>query len=87
MKFVELYNTESDGSQKIMATCSLLGATVVCEGDPIIVENLVNNGIPDVRAGGNVKKLFPNDGIRFLEGLKFVFKSGYLNASDIMDKK
>ncbi|MBU3978417.1 hypothetical protein KKE68_01780 [Patescibacteria group bacterium] len=84
MKFVEIYKTQNDGSQQIITVCELVDQKVVCEGDKVFVENLEREGIFDYSTPG--KKLFPKDGIGFLEGLKFTFKSGYLNASEVKEK-
>lgn len=85
MKFVEIYKTQNDGSQKTVAVCKLENETAVCEGDEVLVKNLQEGGIYNYLENDD-KKLFPKDGIKFLENLKFSFKSGYLNASDIMEK-
>jgi hypothetical protein len=85
MKFVEIYKIKNDGSQKVSAVCELKNNKVVCRGEKSFVASLVADGIQDY-SNGNGTKLFPKDGIRFLENLKFTFKSGYLNASDIKSK-
>ena len=85
MKFVEIYKLENDGSQSILATCSLADESVSCAGNKIFVENLEKEGIQDY-ADGSKNKLFPKDGLKFLENLKHAFKSGYLNASDVLEK-
>lgn len=85
MKFVEIYKIENDGSQKVVATCKLTGKKIECEGDKVFIENLKIQGIPDYSSKPE-KNIFPEDGIKFLENLKFAFKSGYLNASDIKEK-
>ena len=40
MEFVEIYKTQNNGSQKILATCRLIDNKVVCKGDEIFVKNL-----------------------------------------------
>ncbi len=82
MKFVEIYQLQNNGSQKTIVVCELSGNEVVCKGDMDFVSDLNDNGIPDYsKDEGNM--LFPKDGIKFLEQLKFVFKSVYLNASEV----
>lgn len=86
MKIVEIYKTQNDGSQKIIAVCKLEGEKAVCNGeDQIFIKNLEEEGVPDYSKEEGAK-LFPKDGVRFLETLKLVFMSGYLRASDIMEK-
>lgn len=84
MKFVEIYKIQNDGSQQVIAVCKLVGKKVVCEGDRMFVKDLEREGILDYSTPR--KKLFPKDGMNFLEGLKFAFKSGYLNASEVKEK-
>lgn len=83
MPYVELYKLQNDGSQKVVATCRLVGDVVSCEGDTVLVENLQAEGIKDY--GNPPGKLFVKDGRKFLEQLKFNFTSGYLNASEVKD--
>lgn len=82
MELVEIYKLQNDGSQKILAVCKLVGEEVVCEGDEIFIKNLNQEGIFNYTTESR-EKVFPKDGRKFLEQLKFNFKSGYLNASDI----
>ena len=82
MKIVEIYKLQNDGSQKIVITCRLEIDKVICEGDRQFVDNLMSKGIFDYSQDSK-KKIYPKDGLLFLEQLKYNFKSGYLNASDI----
>lgn len=86
MPFVEFYKLQNDGTQKVVATCKLQDQVTVCEGDPALISALEREGVYDYAQGGRDEKLFPKDGMRFLEQLKFNFKSGYLNASEIKNK-
>ena len=86
MLYVEIYKLKNDGSQEVIATCKLVGDTVKCGGDKIFVENLEKDGVRDYSDLENSQKLFMKGGIKFLENLKFNFKSGYLNASDVMNE-
>lgn len=86
MQYVEIYKLKHDGSQEIVAICKLVRKEVACSGDKILAENLKNEGIKDYSDQAKHKKLFFGDGLKFLKNLKFNFKSGYLNASDIINK-
>lgn len=48
-----------------------------------ILDELTESGIRDPFAKGE-KKLFPKDGVKFLELLKFRYDNPYLRASDVM---
>jgi hypothetical protein len=85
MELVEIYKLQNNGSQMVLAVCKLVGDGVVCEGNEIFVKNLNQEGIFDYTTEPK-EKIFPKDGRKFLEQLKFNFKSGYLNASDIKNK-
>ena len=86
MQYVEIYKLKNDGSQEVIAKCVLRDKMVKCEGDKIFVENLEKDGIRDYSDMTKPKQFFMKDGIKFLENLKFNFKSGYLNASDVMNE-
>ncbi|MEK7580278.1 MAG: hypothetical protein AAB465_01530 [Patescibacteria group bacterium] len=86
MSLVEIYKLQNDASQKVIVTCKLADdSSVVCEGDQQFIESLVREGVRDYSSQSDLKKLFPKDGIRFLEQLKYNLKSGYLMASDIKE--
>ncbi|OGZ09580.1 MAG: hypothetical protein A3D65_06940 [Candidatus Lloydbacteria bacterium RIFCSPHIGHO2_02_FULL_50_13] len=84
MPYVELYKLQNDGSQKVVATCRLDGDAVRCEGDTVLVNNLMTGGIKDYD-NPDETTLFFKDGLKFLEQLKFNFTSGYLNASEVKE--
>jgi hypothetical protein len=84
MSYVEIYKLQNDGSQKIVATCCLVGDVVECKGSGALVENLAKEGVRDYSAAEKIM-LFPKDGMKFLEQLKFNFRSGYLNASEVKE--
>mgnify|MGYP001576436419 CR=1 FL=1 len=87
MKYVEFYKLNNDGSQTMIAVCSLNGEGLVeCEGNENLVENLKAEGIKNYADESGDSRLFFKDGLKFLEQLKFNFKSGYLNASDVLEK-
>lgn len=86
MSFVEIYKLEPNGTQTVMAVCSLQNTEVVCEGDDAFVRMLKQEGIRDYESK-DFKQLFPKDGLRFLEQLKFAFRSGYLNASEVKQRE
>jgi len=84
MKYIEIYKLENNGDQKVVVTCSLVDGNVVCEGESLAIINVLNTeGIKDYENEG---RLFPKDGERFLQQMKFNFKSGYMNASDVLEK-
>ncbi|OGY64771.1 MAG: hypothetical protein A3I24_04460 [Candidatus Harrisonbacteria bacterium RIFCSPLOWO2_02_FULL_41_13b] len=85
MQFVEIYKLKTGGEQEVIARCEIGdGGIVKCLGDKIFVSNLEKEGIFEYSESGRSEtKLFPKDGLKFLEQLSYNFKSGYLNASDI----
>lgn len=86
MKYVEFYKLQNDGSQKIIAICRLNeSGQVECDGDVVFVGNFEREGIKDY-SSQEKPPLFFKDGLKFLEQLKFNFTSGYLNASEVMEK-
>ena len=86
MKFVQIYKLQNDGDQRVIATCKLLDSRVICDGDPVFIKNLEHDGIRDYSNKElGADKLSLKDGIKFLENLKFAFKSGYLVATDIQE--
>lgn len=82
MAFVEIYKLQNDGSQKTVVVCRLVGEEAKCEGNEAFVQNLEKGGIFDYKSPAK-ERLFPKDGLRFLEQLQNNFKSGYLNASEV----
>lgn len=84
-KFVEVYRLQNDGTQQLVVTCRLSDGMVQCEGEQTLVKQLEGKGIADY-ASDQPKKLFPRDGLAFLRNLKYSFKSGYLNASDVHEE-
>lgn len=48
-----------------------------------ILDELTESGIRDPMVTGN-KRLFPKNGVKFLELLKFRYDNPYLRASDVM---
>ncbi|OGZ97087.1 MAG: hypothetical protein A3I44_01010 [Candidatus Sungbacteria bacterium RIFCSPLOWO2_02_FULL_51_17] len=78
---VEIYKLQNDGSQRMIASCRLAGEAAECSGEEPFVTNLMVEGI---RAHADGVPLFPAEGRRFLEELKYFFTSGYMNASDVL---
>ncbi len=87
MKYVKIYKLQKDGSQSEVVTCGLIGDQIVCNGEASIVTNLEQEGIWDYRADNSNmrRRLFPKDGLQFLENLADAFNSGYLMATDIQE--
>ncbi|KKQ35163.1 MAG: hypothetical protein US50_C0023G0005 [Candidatus Nomurabacteria bacterium GW2011_GWB1_37_5] len=86
MKYVEIYKLQNNGEQSVVLHCVLDGDMVRFEGEgKQIAENLENFGIRDYKDESK-QNVFSKDGLKFLENLKYNFDSGYLNASDIIEK-
>lgn len=85
MSFVEIYKLENNGDQRVIAVCRLVPEGVTCEGDAVFVKNLEEGGVRDYSDSVGERKSFPSDGMKFLENLKYAFKSGYLSATDVLE--
>ncbi len=81
MKFVEIYKIDNEGAQSLVAVCTLSSDGVQIKGEQKLIDSL-NEGINNYSETGH-KKVYPSDGLLFLEQLKFNFRSGYLNATEI----
>ncbi|MEK7643967.1 MAG: hypothetical protein AAB390_01540 [Patescibacteria group bacterium] len=84
MYFVEIFKLKDGGSQSLLANCFLENGSINFKGDEKFIESLRQNGITDY-SSVDKNKLFPIDGLKFLEQLKYNFRSGYLNATDIKE--
>ena len=88
--FVDLYELDQDAKQKKIATFRMQEdepGKVEIDGDhnhPVL-ENIKNEGIFDYK-NTRPGKLYPYDGMIFLENLKYYFRSGYLLATDVKKK-
>ena len=86
LHFVELFELDRDANQKKIATFKLTeeSGVVEIEGDHehAIVKSIQWEGIFDYKYA-RPGKLYPNDGMKFLENLKYHFRSGYLLATDV----
>lgn len=85
--FVELFELDRDARQKKIATFKLLdgeGGVVKIEGDHghPVVGSIQGEGIFDYKYA-RPGRLYPYDGMSFLENLKYHFRSGYLLATDV----
>ncbi len=85
--FVELFELDRNAQQKKIATFRLLdgeSGVVEIEGDHShpVVEGIKGEGIFDYKYA-RPGKLYPYDGMSFLENLKYHFRSGYLLATDV----
>jgi len=87
MNYVEIYKLQNDGEQKLVVTCRLIGGEVRCEGNQVFIQNLEKKGIRDYSMPEESAFLYPKDGMKFLENLKFAFQSGYLAATDVKESK
>ena len=82
MFFVEIYKLQNDGTQQVVVTCKLKGDTVKCEGNSDLI-NVLKQGILNY-SQSQPQRLFPDkDGLKFLEQLRFNFRSGYISASKV----
>ena len=84
---MELYELDRDANQKKIATFKLLegeGGVVEIDGDHEhrVILSIKGEGIFDYKYA-RPGKLYPHDGINFLENLKYHFRSGYLLATDV----
>lgn len=86
MQYVEIYKLNNDGSQEIVVIYKILNGKAVGEGDKNFINNLLQTGIIDYTNTSSEQRLFPKDGLHFLEQLKFNFKSAYLSATGIKNK-
>jgi len=88
--FVDLYELDKDAKQKKIATFKMREDepdNVEIDGDhnhPVL-KNIRNEGIFDYK-NARPGKLYPTDGMSFLENLKYYFRSGYLLATDVQKK-
>lgn len=88
--FVELFELDHNANQKKIATFKLLegeGGGVKIEGDNNhpVVGGIMGEGIFDYKFA-RPGKLYPYDGMNFLENLKYQFRSGYLLATEVKKK-
>ena len=82
MKKVIIYRLNQEAQQDILVECNLTDEGVKFDGDQQMAEMLLKNGITDY---DTKTIIFPKDGLRFLEQMKYNFHSGYLNATDIIE--
>jgi hypothetical protein len=81
-QLVEIYKLQNDGTQTVIVTAQLSGSEVTFEGDPELIKSLAS-GIIDYETRGS---LLPTAGLRYLQQLQYNFRSGYLNASAVIEK-
>ena len=81
MKRVKLLRIRGDGVQDHFAT-------VLFDGKQMTYDGLSTNTIRDFEKYGiNAKDeiLYPNDGLKFLEGLKYEFSGSIIRATNVED--
>ncbi len=87
--FVELFELDHDANQKKIATFKLIEESGVVEIDGdhehAIIKGIQWEGIFDYKYA-RPGKLHLYDGMKFLENLKYHFRSGYLLATDVEKK-
>lgn len=88
--YVELFEIVGGSELKKIATFNYEEGTsgsveveVVCQHPAI--ESIINEGIYDHKES-KPGKLYPSDGLRFLENLKYNFKSDGLMATDVQKR-
>lgn len=90
MYFVDLFELDAQAKQKKIATFKMGedDPNVEIDGDQYhpAIENLKGEGIFDYK-NASLNKLYPYDGLSFLENLKYNFRSGYLSASEVQKKR
>lgn len=88
--FVDLYELDKSRHQRKVATFKFSEETfgsVQMEGEinhPLI-SGITREGILDFKFS-RPGRLYPYDGMSFLENLKYNFRSGYVSATDVQQK-
>lgn len=90
MYFVDLYELDKSKHQKKVATFKFSEETfgsVQTEGEANhpAIDSITREGILDFKFS-RPGRLYPYDGMSFLENLKYNFRSGYLSATDVQQK-
>ena len=85
--FVDLYELDKDAKQRKIATFKMQEdkpGRVEINGDENhpVLKSIEGEGIFDYK-NARPGKLYPYDGMNFLENLKYYFRSGYLLATDV----
>jgi len=87
--FVELFELDQNANQKKIATFKLSDESDVVQidgdHDHRVIVNIKGEGIFDYKYA-RPRKLYPYDGMNFLENLKYHFRSGYLLATDVKEQ-
>lgn len=87
--FVELFELDQNAKQKRIATFKWSDESGVVEIDGNhnhgVISNIKEEGIFDYKHD-RPRKLYPYDGMNFLENLKYHFRSGYLLATDVKEQ-
>jgi len=79
-KYVELYETKEDGSQEVVAEFILEKGIVRF----MPMGGFFLKGLKILALG---EEYVPEDGLVYLEKLKYHFKSAYLRASDVKEEE
>lgn len=85
--FVDLYELDNNAHQNKIATFKLKEdesnkIEIECDPNNPVINNVNSEGIFDYKYA-RPGKLYPYDGMSFLENLKYHFRSGYLLATDV----
>jgi hypothetical protein len=84
MKKVIIYKIETPSMEsKPIVEVFLSDANIITfTGNETIIENLTNIGIPD---RNSEKNLFPSDGMTFLTGLQYAYRTPYMSATEPLE--
>jgi len=84
MKFVEFYETTAEG-QVLMGRVEFVNNKIQFSGLPDRFVKILHEGIiaPPIKEG----RLYPKDGLLFLEGLPYEFSGSYVRASKVRERK
>ena len=84
MKFVEIYRTTADG-QVLMGRVELVNNRIQFSGLSDKFVKILHEGIiaPPIKK----ERLYPKDGLLFLEGLQYEFTGSYARASKVNERR
>jgi len=81
MKTVEFYRTIDEG-QEIIGVAFLRGDKVSFKDLPTKLTGELREGI---RERASMTLIYPKDGVKFLEALKYAYSGSILRASDVIE--
>jgi len=85
MSKVNLYKLNNNAKQELVLTFSLENNQVIMRGSATkLIEKIQREGIIDYTSKFQLP-IFSDDGLKFLEQLKYNFKTAYLMATDVLE--